>query len=77
MATHGLGGFKRMLVGSVADKVLRAAEVPVLLFRPGEELEPSAAHTREHAVTVPWTEAEQRPVGLRSRSGSSPAPPWP
>jgi nucleotide-binding universal stress UspA family protein len=31
MATHGRGGFERMLYGSVADQVLRHATVPVLL----------------------------------------------
>jgi nucleotide-binding universal stress UspA family protein len=34
MATHGRGGFQRLLLGSTADKVLRIAETPVLLYRP-------------------------------------------
>ena len=34
MATHGRGGVKRMLLGSVATSVLHHAEVPVLLYRP-------------------------------------------
>jgi len=34
LATHGRGGLKRLLVGSVADKVLRGATTPVLVFRP-------------------------------------------
>lgn len=34
MATRGLGGWKRMVLGSVADKVLRGAEQPVLLYHP-------------------------------------------
>ena len=34
MATHGRGGLARMAIGSVADKVLRAATLPVLLYRP-------------------------------------------
>jgi nucleotide-binding universal stress UspA family protein len=39
METHGHGGLTRLLVGSVADKVLRSAGVPVLLHRPhGEPL---------------------------------------
>ncbi|MCS6800968.1 MAG: universal stress protein [Chloroflexota bacterium] len=33
MATHGRGGFQRLVFGSVADRVLREAEVPVLLIR--------------------------------------------
>jgi nucleotide-binding universal stress UspA family protein len=35
MATHGRGGVRRMLLGSVADKVLRGAMTPMLLLRPG------------------------------------------
>jgi nucleotide-binding universal stress UspA family protein len=34
VATHGRGGLKRMVVGSVADKLVRAAQVPVLVVRP-------------------------------------------
>lgn len=36
MATHGRGGLKRMVLGSVADEVIRHAETPVLVFRPAE-----------------------------------------
>jgi nucleotide-binding universal stress UspA family protein len=34
IATHGRGGLKRLALGSVADKLVRAAEVPVLVHRP-------------------------------------------
>jgi nucleotide-binding universal stress UspA family protein len=34
MATHGRGGLGRILLGSVADKVVRGGETPVLLYRP-------------------------------------------
>ncbi|MEX2282708.1 MAG: universal stress protein [Gemmatimonadota bacterium] len=34
MTTHGRGGAARLMLGSVADKVMRGAEVPVLLYRP-------------------------------------------
>jgi nucleotide-binding universal stress UspA family protein len=36
LATHGRKGTARMLLGSVADKVLRAAPVPTLIYRPVE-----------------------------------------
>lgn len=36
IATHGRGGVKRLALGSMADKILREAIVPVLVFRPGE-----------------------------------------
>jgi nucleotide-binding universal stress UspA family protein len=34
LATHGRRGLSRVLLGSVADKVIRAASVPVLVQRP-------------------------------------------
>lgn len=37
MSTHGRGGVSRWVFGSVADKVLRQANVPVILIRASEE----------------------------------------
>jgi nucleotide-binding universal stress UspA family protein len=37
MATHGYGGIKRWTHGSVAERVLQAASVPVLMVRAREE----------------------------------------
>ncbi len=34
MTTHGRGGVERLWLGSVADRVIRSASVPVLLVRP-------------------------------------------
>jgi len=34
MATHGRGGIRRFILGSVADKLVRTAEVPVLVVPP-------------------------------------------
>lgn len=34
MATHGRGGFSRAVLGSAADKVVRGAHRPVLVYRP-------------------------------------------
>ncbi len=36
MSTHGRSGLARWFIGSVADKVVRAAKLPVLLARPGQ-----------------------------------------
>jgi nucleotide-binding universal stress UspA family protein len=36
MATHGYGGIKRWMHGSVAERVLQTARVPLLLVRVGE-----------------------------------------
>lgn len=33
MGTHGRGGFRRAVVGSVTDKLIRTANVPVLSVR--------------------------------------------
>jgi nucleotide-binding universal stress UspA family protein len=41
LATRGAGGLERALLGSVADKVIRAAQVPVVVWNP-----PSGAATR-------------------------------
>lgn len=37
LATHGYRGVRRAVLGSVADKVLRGADVPLLLLGPGFE----------------------------------------
>ena len=37
LATHGRGGLRRMLLGSVADKVIRGASTPVLVYRPASD----------------------------------------
>jgi nucleotide-binding universal stress UspA family protein len=34
LATHGFAGLQRMLLGSVADRIIRAAANPVLVYRP-------------------------------------------
>ena len=34
LSTHGRGGMSRVMQGSVADKVVRGATVPVLVYRP-------------------------------------------
>jgi nucleotide-binding universal stress UspA family protein len=40
MSTHGRGS-SRLLLGSIADKVLRSSRVPVLLYRPAEVRAPT------------------------------------
>ncbi len=36
MGTHGRGGLDRLLLGSVAERVVRSSEVPVLTVRVGD-----------------------------------------
>ena len=39
LATHGRGGLKRLLHGSVADRLIRGAALPILVYRPpGKDL---------------------------------------
>ena len=37
LATHGRGGLSRLLRGSVAEKLVRAAALPVLVYRPPDK----------------------------------------
>jgi nucleotide-binding universal stress UspA family protein len=53
VGTHGRTGVRRLLVGSVAESVIRAAAVPVLVVRQG----PAVAQRRE----APEEEAWDRP----------------
>lgn len=47
MSTHGRSGVMRWVFGSVADKVLRQARVPILLARVPAEDQAPAIETRE------------------------------
>jgi nucleotide-binding universal stress UspA family protein len=42
MATHGRGGVARLMMGSVADKIVRAAPCPVVTIRASEATEAGA-----------------------------------
>jgi nucleotide-binding universal stress UspA family protein len=44
MTTHGRGGLSRMWLGSVADRLLRRLQVPLLLLHPRELPQPAAFH---------------------------------
>lgn len=62
MATHGRSGIGRLVMGSVAERVLRGVTVPVLLIRsvaeptsratPGEELAQSLGNGQQLKITV-------------------------
>lgn len=41
LATQGRGGWRRLLLGSIADKVLRSAAVPMLVYRPVDRSAPA------------------------------------
>lgn len=44
MATAGRGGVARLMMGSVADKIVRAAPCPVLTIHPPEDAETSSTY---------------------------------
>jgi nucleotide-binding universal stress UspA family protein len=44
MTPHGWGPLRRAWLGSVAGGLVRKSSIPVLLLRPGEEIEPDLAH---------------------------------
>ncbi|RDI72700.1 universal stress protein [Halopelagius longus] len=58
MGTHGRGGIDRLLLGSVAEKVVRASNVPVLTVRVG----PDVGESDEKAAT-PSRATGEEPVG--------------
>lgn len=57
MATHGRSGIGRVLLGSVAEKVLRATHNPLLLVRAGEEVK-TDGNGRLKSVIVPLDGSE-------------------
>ncbi len=55
VATHGLGGMRRMVLGSVADKVVRGANVPVLVVRPtGRRARRKSGEVTDSALEAAW-----------------------
>jgi nucleotide-binding universal stress UspA family protein len=49
MSTHGRHGLSRLFLGSVADKVIRGAHLPVLVYRPVEAVKGKAGDKQELA----------------------------
>ena len=54
MTSHGRTGWSRAWIGSVADAVMRASNVPVMMLRPAEQVRhPRAATRRVARIAVP------------------------
>jgi nucleotide-binding universal stress UspA family protein len=66
MSTHGRGGLQRWMTGSVADKVVRTADCPVLLVRSGMEL-PSQLEL--HSILVPVDGSEYSEFAVEYAAG--------
>jgi hypothetical protein len=59
IGTHGRGGLNRLLLGSVAERVVRASPVPVLTIQVGDEeqaLEELESLEEEEAAPEPEDE---------------------
>ena len=56
IATHGRGGFARLIRGSVADAVMRSARVSMLVFKPENVAEkaesPSGGGVRADLIPI-------------------------
>jgi nucleotide-binding universal stress UspA family protein len=52
MGTHGRGGLNRLILGSVAERVVRSSAVPVLTVRVGEAGRRREVPAEESPVTV-------------------------
>jgi hypothetical protein len=51
MSTHGRSGLGRLVLGSVAETVLRATRTPILLLRAdGAPVQAAAGAAREHST---------------------------
>ena len=62
MATHGRGGLKRLVMGSVTEHLLGATRLPLLIVRPQE----TETRSEEHGGTV---EAEGTRVEMQTWPG--------
>jgi len=60
MSTHGRSGVGRLLVGSVANDVLRQSEIPILLVRPGVSTSYEPPQFRRLLVTLDGSAAAEQ-----------------
>jgi nucleotide-binding universal stress UspA family protein len=60
MTTHGRGGADRLLLGSIADRVIRASPVPVLLVRAGDPPVAGPVPLRQVVVAVAGVDEDDR-----------------
>src|SRR5579885_3534581 len=53
VATHGYGGLQRWAMGSVTERVLNAAKLPMLIVRPSDMVDKSHVQEGKSAVAIP------------------------
>ena len=63
MTTHGRTGIGRMTLGSIADRVVRTADLPVLLVRAGAE-GPATESIREILVPLDGSELSEQALPI-------------
>jgi nucleotide-binding universal stress UspA family protein len=66
MTTHGRGGLERAWLGSVADELIRTADVPVLVVRPREDDAFPAFDMREILVPLDGSALAETALGPAS-----------
>jgi nucleotide-binding universal stress UspA family protein len=64
MATHARSGIRRLIMGSVTDKVVRTSNVPVWLVRPGAPEEAIYDHWPGKTLLVPLDGSEPAEIVL-------------
>jgi nucleotide-binding universal stress UspA family protein len=64
MATHGYSGLRRWTLGSVTDKVVQAASVPVLIVRSSPVAPPAVVKFRNILVPLDGSELSQQALPL-------------
>jgi hypothetical protein len=62
IATHGLSGYRKMLVGSTIEKVLRQTTVPVLIAPPSDQAPARPGFTDDGSWSRPGARRLQRRV---------------
>src|SRR5581483_10633413 len=53
IATHGYGGLQRWVMGSVTERVLNAARLPMLIVRPSDMVDKSHVQEEKSTVAIP------------------------
>lgn len=64
MATHGRAGIERMVMGSVADKVLHEGKMPLLLFHPRNHRAATTGSPRTIVVALDGSVFAERALAL-------------
>ncbi len=64
LASHGRSGFKALLVGSVADKIVRGAEIPVFFVPVKDERVPLPGPQNPVLVALDGSEEAERALAL-------------